>query len=299
MASPTTRPPPASSPSHPLTPPADPSPPQPAAVSQLSTSQTTTNTTTNPTQIEALLSQPLTSAIDPGRDRRPRDHRLIHLLLASHGIAAYQERVPLQLMDFAYRYTSSVLSDAVHVQAEGYDNAAAAAAAAASSSVNDNSQRGRGRGGGGAGRPQGAGAGAEEGDVSLTALRMAIASRMSYQFQGSLPKEFLKGLAEERNRVGLGVGLRDNGMVIGGVKLPSEKYCLTGVGWGLKEEWDSEGEEEVGGEGGDVDMTVQVDGPKGEQDEGLDDEMGAMEDVFGEDTTGGNGGGEDEEMGAS
>ena len=209
-------------------------------------------------------------------------------------------------MDFAYRYTSSVLSDAVHVQAEGYDNP---------SSQTDN-RGGRGRGGAGGGRGGGAGAGAaaaaaDEGDVSLSALRMAIASRMSYQFQGSLPKEFLKGLAEERNRIGLGVGLREQGTVVGGVRLPSEKYCLTGVGWGLKEEWDSEGEEEVegDGEGGraeDVDMAL-VDGEGGldgeeEDNDGGEDGVGVMEDVFGEDPADGDGGGgrgEDEEMGES
>ena len=199
-------------------------------------------------------------------------------------------------MDFAYRYTSSVLSDAVHVQAEGYDNVA-------SSASNDaNNARGRGRGGGGAGAA-GRGAGgtgasaAEEGDVSLSALRMAIASRTSYQFQGSLPKEFLKGLAEERNRIGLGVGLRESGTVVGGVRLPSEKYCLTGVGWGLKDEWDSEGEEKVELEGGgDVDMMGQVEGG-GEEDDAGEDGMGAMEDVFGEEAAdGGGGAGEDEEM---
>jgi transcription initiation factor TFIID subunit 9B len=234
---------------------------------------------------------------DNGSAKRPRDHRLIHLLLASHGISAYQERVPLQLMDFAYRYISSVLSDAVHVQAEGYDQASAST---------DAHGRGRGAGRGAGSSARAAATGVEEGDVSLSALRMAIASRMSYQFQGSLPKDFLKGLAEERNRIGLGVGLREQGTVIGGVRLPAEKYCLTGVGWGLKEEWDSEGEEEVEGEdpeGGNVDM-AQVDraggGGEEDDDEG-DDGMGTMEDVFGDEAGGGDGGGggEDEEMGDS
>lgn len=35
--------------------------------------------------------------------RKPRDARLIHLMLANQGVTAYQERVPLMLMDFAYR----------------------------------------------------------------------------------------------------------------------------------------------------------------------------------------------------
>ena len=43
----------------------------------------------------------------------PRDVRLLHLLLASQAIHQYEERVPLQLMDFAYRYTRGVLKDAM------------------------------------------------------------------------------------------------------------------------------------------------------------------------------------------
>lgn len=49
------------------------------------------------------------SQLDNGHSKRPRDARLIHLVLANYGVSAYQERVPLQLMDFAYRYTSSTL----------------------------------------------------------------------------------------------------------------------------------------------------------------------------------------------
>ena len=73
--------------------------------------------------------------------------------------------MPLQLMDFAYRYTSSVLSDAVHVQAEGYDQAS-------TSTDTHGRGRGAGRGAGGA-AARGVAAAAEEGDVSLSALRMA------------------------------------------------------------------------------------------------------------------------------
>ena len=52
---------------------------------------------------------PTNSPMDNGQSKRPRDARLIHLVLANYGVNAYQERVPLQLMDFAYRYTSSTL----------------------------------------------------------------------------------------------------------------------------------------------------------------------------------------------
>jgi hypothetical protein len=67
----------------------------------------------------------------------------------------------------------------------------------------------------------------------------------------------------------------------------------------LKEEWDSEGEEEVDGDVGDMDM-AQVDGA-GDGDEEDDEGMGTVEDVFGEDAEDGDRGGsrEDEEMGDS
>lgn len=266
-------------PAAPLTPPAEPS-----STQTLTQTQTQTQTSSNPqssirsagpasTRLEALLSQPATSLTDDGTSKRPRDHRLIHLLLASHGVSAYQERVPLQLMDFAYRYTCSILGDALHIQNEGYDQA-------------ENTTQTKGGRGAAA---KNAAQKAEEGDVSMAALRMSIASRMSHQFQGhsSLPKEFLKQLAEDRNRISLNAQAKEEkgaaGMMIGGIRLPHERYCLTGSGWGLKEEWDSEGEESVEDadaaavEGGD---DMQLD----EMGEGGDEEgLGNMEDVFGQD----------------
>lgn len=235
-------------------------------------------------------------------------------MLSSLGVSAYQERVPLQLLDFAYRYTSSVLGDAAHIQAEGWDGSGDAHA----SGGGKGGGRGKIGGGGGGGASGGAGAGAggsgttEKEEVSLASLRMAIGSRMQYQYQGSLPKEFLMGLAKERNRVGLGVGRglagaqqqgqQDAsslaGQMIGGVKLPPEKYCLTGVGWGLREEWDSEGEDvEIQlqqGEGG----LEGSDAIRMAEDDGDEDAEPTMEDVFGDDGGGAGGGrgGEDEDM---
>lgn len=63
---------------------------------------------------------PSVSVAENGLSKRPRDARLLHMILASLGVTAYQERVPQQVMDFAYRYTSSVLSDALHLTTEGY-----------------------------------------------------------------------------------------------------------------------------------------------------------------------------------
>lgn len=207
---------------------------------------------------------PLTSLQDDGLSKRPRDARLIHTVLQNLGVQSYQERVPLQLLDFAYRYTSGVLSDSLRLSAEGY------------AAQTD----GRRRGGGG---------GDEGGNITVTALRQAIASRQGYAFESALPKEFMQEQAAERNRVALPKVERGYG-----VQLPEEKYCLTGVGWGLKEEWDSE-EEEPKTNGHRVEKAVE----RGGQDDeamggmdGVDDEDdeggGRMEDVFGEE-----GGGDD------
>lgn len=176
-------------------------------------------------------------------------------------------------MDFAYRYTSSVLSDALHLQNEAYDQA-------------DGGTQTKGRG---SKQNQNK---SEEGDISLAALRMSIGSRMGYQFQGSLPKEFLKTLADERNRISLIAQSRDDksGPMIGGVRLPHEKYCLTGVGWGLKDEWDSEGEESIidteGEDRPEPEDLMQIDEKEGDED---DEGLGTMEDVFGPDDGGGDG----------
>ncbi|KAE8379935.1 transcription initiation factor IID, 31kD subunit-domain-containing protein [Aspergillus bertholletiae] len=254
----------------PLTPPAEPS--NTTANTNTTASQqppaagpTTAAPVAQPTQV------PSTSLKDSGKSRRPRDVRLIHMLLASLGVTAYQERVPLQLLDFAYRYTSGVLQDAVHLATEGYAGAAGEQAGSARGPPEVNS-------------------------VSLPALRLSIASRLHYQFQTGLPKEFLMDVAAERNRVALPGATRgyDQGqakptanqsVLMGGMRLPPERFCLTGVGWNMKDEWESEGEEEV----------EEAEEPKesnhasagGEEEEGdgaEDDEDGKMEDIFGEDT---------------
>ncbi|CAK3999957.1 Transcription initiation factor TFIID subunit 9 [Lecanosticta acicola] len=198
---------------------------------------------------------PLTSTQDDGTSKRPRDARLMHIVLSSLGIHSYQERVPLQLLDFAYRYTSGVLSDSLRLSAEGY------------SSQNQGSTK---RGGGGD----------DSNLITVTALRQAIASRQGHTFQGALPKEFMLEQAAERNRIALPKVERSYG-----VQLPPEKYCLTGVGWGLKDEWESE--EDVPIEDTTtrpVSASQQEDETMGGMDGADEDEEGAgrMEDVFGE-----------------
>lgn len=290
MASPTQSQPTGAPSTQPLTPPAEPSgstshqqPPPPTTNGQ-TTNPPTTSASAPPPQPSQPTQIPPTSLKDSGKSRRPRDVRLIHMLLASLGVTSYQERVPLQLLDFAYRYTSSVLQDAVHLSTEGYAGAV------------DTS------GGGSASR------GAEVNGVSLPALRLSIASRLHYQFQTGLPKEFLLDVAAERNRVALPGATRgfdpgqgqankpaaNQSVLMGGMRLPPERFCLTGTGWNMKDEWESEGEEEVevsagagaGGAGAGA-GDAQKQEEEGEDDEGGED--GKMEDVFGEDTAMGEG----------
>lgn len=125
----------------------------------------------------------------------PRDVKLLHLILASMGVTSYQDAVPLQLMDFAYRYTLGVLNDALLYN--DYANAN--------------------------GGQLPAGVGASSAPLTVDDIRLAVAARVQNQFKPAAPKEMLLELALERNRkplpaVGQTYGLR----------LPPEKYCLTG-----------------------------------------------------------------------
>lgn len=148
-------------------------------------------------------------------------------MLANMGVHAYTERVPLQLLDFAYRYTSSILSDA-----QSYEPPAPTGPTH-SKKRNQNAQ--------------------EDGDgVSLNALRTAISARAAGQFQGQLPKEFMLELASERNRIALPRVEREYG-----IRLPPERYCFTGTGWGIKERWEEEETVE------EEEMDLDVGGPVG------------------------------------
>ncbi|KAF1851568.1 transcription factor TAFII-31, partial [Cucurbitaria berberidis CBS 394.84] len=131
---------------------------------------------------------------------RPRDARLIHLILANMGVHAYTERVPLQLLDFAYRYTSGILTDAISYEPPAHASTTS--------------------------KKRGADKAEEEGGVSLNALRTAVGARAAGTFSGQLGKEFMADVASERNRIALPRVEREFG-----VRLPPERYCFTGVGW--------------------------------------------------------------------
>jgi transcription initiation factor TFIID subunit 9B len=198
---------------------------------------------------------------------RPRDARLIELLLTSQGVTAYEQRVPLLLMDFAYRHTSSILSDALHLSGDPYITQAGS----------------KGSGAGGAIAPP-----LGDASVSANAVKLAIGARLSYQFRGGntgggISKEYMQELARDRNRLALPKIVPNEW----GVRLPSERFVLTGTSWGLKDMWHEEPDEddedeEADGPGQGADAMEGIEGPE-DVTGGEDVEGGTVEDVFGDD----------------
>jgi transcription initiation factor TFIID subunit 9B len=172
------------------------------------------------------------------------------------GVHAYTERVPLQLLDFSYRYTSGILSDAIAYEPP---------VAASTSSKKNKNDDGEG--------------------ITLNAVRTAISSRASYTMAGVLPKEFMAEIASERNRIALPRVEKEFG-----VRLPPERYCFTGVGWGIREAWEDEVEDvelEVGGADGAAGagvggpVTLDIDTEMGGVDEEDEDGEEEFEEVMG------------------
>lgn len=186
----------------------------------------------------------------------PRDVRLLHLLLASQSIQQYEDKVPLQLMDFAHRYTRGVLMDAMVYNdyavennggavGAGVGSAAGAAGASGSGANNNNSNSSSNNASGNAGSGKSAKGGSSGGgntnslgsgmssnggkNLSVEDIRLAIAARTQYMFKPTAPKELPLQLAAERNKKPLP-------QVMGswGVRLPPEKYCLTAKSWDLE-----------------------------------------------------------------
>ncbi|CCH59175.1 hypothetical protein TBLA_0B03340 [Henningerozyma blattae CBS 6284] len=141
----------------------------------------------------------------------PRDVRLLHLLLASQSIHQYEDQVPLQLMDFAHRYTTSVLKDAIvysDYAEHANPNASNTNGGSGGSTANNNSNHSP--------------------TLTVEDIRLAIAARTQYQFKPTAPKELLLQLAADRNKKAL-----PQVMGTWGVRLPPEKYCLTAKEWEL------------------------------------------------------------------
>ncbi|GAO15479.1 uncharacterized protein UV8b_02181 [Ustilaginoidea virens] len=197
-------------------------------------------------------------------DPRPRDSRLIELLLTSQGVTAYEQRVPLLLLDFAYRHTSSVLNDALHLSGDPYVAQAGAKPSASSGAT---------------------ALAAGEAPITANGVKLAIGARLGYQFRGGssgggISKEYMQELARERNKVALPKIVPNEW----GIRLPSERFVLSGTSWGLKDMWDEAedyDEFEESGNGGDA--MEGVEGPDLEDVGGDGIEGGTVEDVFGDD----------------
>ncbi|KAK9320716.1 TFIID-31kDa-domain-containing protein [Lipomyces orientalis] len=130
----------------------------------------------------------------------PRDARILHLIMASMGITSYHDRVPLQIMDFAYRYTNAILEDSLlYADHSRSTNPSTGTAANTQITVDD--------------------------------IRLSVGARVNYQFKPVPPKELMLQLAQERNRRPLPPIAQT-----AGVRLPPEKYCLTAKDWDIDEE---------------------------------------------------------------
>ncbi|KAI1360788.1 transcription initiation factor IID, 31kD subunit-domain-containing protein [Xylaria arbuscula] len=236
------------------------------------TTTTTTTTTTGQTTTAgggpAAPSSPTTAAAT--HEPRPRDARTIELLLTSQGVTSFDNRVPLLLLDFAYRHTSSILNDALHLSGDPYTTHAGAKPSGASGAVPT--------------APPGGDA-----TVSTNAVNIAIASRQAYQFRGGsggggggagggvggggASKEWLQELARERNKVALPRILAYEW----GVRLPNERFVLSGQGWGLRDQWGVEGGMETSEDEGD-DEDGGSDAMEGVEEQGKDKEKEGEED---------------------
>jgi transcription initiation factor TFIID subunit 9B len=126
---------------------------------------------------------------------------------------------------------------------------------------------------------------APAGDAAVTAnaVKLAIASRLNFQYRGGnagggISKDYMQELARERNKVALPKIVPSEW----GVRLPSERFVLSGTSWGLKDMWDeADEEEEDEDQGGDA--MEGIEGPEPEDIGGDGVEGGTVEDMFGED----------------
>lgn len=147
----------------------------------------------------------------------PRDVRLLHLLLASQAIHQYEDQVPLQLMDFAYRYTRGVLKDAIMYNDYMGANIPIDSTTSTDSTTNNTSANTTDSTSHDKKNKKG---------LTVEDIRLAIAARTQYQFKPTAPKELMLQLAADRNKKALP-------QVMGswGIRLPPEKYCLTAKDW--------------------------------------------------------------------
>lgn len=234
-----------------------------APAASANSSQTVPNTQTTQATAPASTSTQSQGQLPPSSSNaapRPRDARLIELLLTSQGVTSYEQRVPLLLLDFAYRHTSSILNDAIHLSADPYIQQAGSKGAGASSAAN---------------------LAAGDAAVTANAVKLAIGARLSYQFRGGstgggISKEYMQELAREKNKVALPKIVPNEW----GVRLPGERFVLSGTSWGLKDAWEEA--DRLLDEDGD-DAMEGIEAPPLEDEGGDPVEGGTVEDMFGDD----------------
>lgn len=154
----------------------------------------------------------------------PRDVRLLHLLLASQAIHQYEDNVPLQLIDFANRYTRNVLKDAIMYNDYMENNSVNHSTTnnINSSNINSANNDDDNNTATNTNNTNSNDSNNTTGQLTIEDIRLAIAARTQYQFKPTAPKELLLQLANERNKKNLP-------QILGswGIRLPPEKYCLT------------------------------------------------------------------------
>lgn len=233
----------------------------PAAAPAVNTTANATSAQAEPNTQNASTSQGASGGAAP----RPRDARLIELLLTSQGVTAYEQRVPLLLLDFAYRHTSSILNDSLHLAGDPYVSHAGSKPSASSGA---------------------AAAAAGDAAISPNAVKLAIAARLGFQFRGGssgggISKEYMQELARDRNKIALPKIVPNEW----GVRLPGERFVLSGTSWGLKDVWDEIGDDDDDDDdkaaGGDA--MEGIEGPVPEDEGGDGIEGGTVDDVFGDD----------------
>jgi transcription initiation factor TFIID subunit 9B len=125
-------------------------------------------------------------------------------------------------------------------------------------------------------------------------VNIAIASRQAYQFRGGsggggagggvggggASKEWLQELARERNKVALPRILANEW----GVRLPNERFVLSGQSWGLRNQWSGEGgplseDDEDDDEEGNDDVMEGMEGQKKDK----EGESGGLDEFLGDD----------------
>ena len=212
----------------------------------------------DPTNGASATAKGLASQVEEGQDvqslgdtdalKRPRDAHTIHLILHQYGVSAYQERVPLQLMDFAYRYTSSILQDALHLTNESYAGVATGPGAIGTGKSNDASI------------------------LNVNAIRLAIRSRTHYQYNPNISKDFYMEIMQEKNKIALPPVSKESNL-----QLPPEQYILMGRDWEMGESFDLMDTDIIQSRASDLHgETFDRDAEVGEDVEG-----GTVEDLFG------------------